>query len=364
MDSLKPTNYTFTAVGAKQARDARVFTFAAKASVIFEMCEISRLGRTEHGRLFGFQRPQIAGHIQEIRDYLETPNAVLPNAVVVGFLGGVTIKALSKGMYSLTVAVSETKPGFVVDGQQRLTALSQTKRDDFEIFVSCVICEDDEELRRQFILINNTRPLPKSLIYELLPAVKALPKRLGSRAFAAALAERLNHSPGSSLKGMILTHTNPGGIIKDTALQKVIMNSTDSGALREHQPAESRMDFGFNLITNFFTAVQQVFHDDWFNQTPRTSRLVHGAGIISMGYVMETLFSQTGAIDASSFASGLERLQKCSAWRSGEWEFTDGTVQKWNEVENTPRQIQRLALHLVGLAKRSTAPEGRRRRNG
>src|ERR1039458_8028466 len=116
---MKSTQYKFTAVRANQAHDAQVFTFAAKAKEVLAICEISRAGRGEHGELFGFQRPQIAAHIQEIRDYLQSEDAVLPNSVVVGFLGGLTVRSHHNGTYSLTITVAKDKPGFVVDGQHR-----------------------------------------------------------------------------------------------------------------------------------------------------------------------------------------------------------------------------------------------------
>src|SRR5690349_7963362 len=128
---MKAHHYEFTAVGAQQSHAIRVFTFAATAAEVLATCEISRVGRTEDGGLFGFQRPQIAGHIQEIRDYLRSSDAVLPNAIVVGFLGGVRVKAMGKGVYALRVTPNGGKPGFVVDGQQRLTALSQAERKGF-----------------------------------------------------------------------------------------------------------------------------------------------------------------------------------------------------------------------------------------
>ena len=103
----------------------------------------------------------------------------------------------------------------------------------FEVFVSAVICADESELRRQFVLVNNTRPLPKSLIYELLPDVDGLPQRLSNRALAAELTARLNYDRDSFLRGVIKQHTNPGGIINDTAVQRVIMNSLSDGMMRE-----------------------------------------------------------------------------------------------------------------------------------
>src|SRR3546814_15696876 len=84
------------------------------------------------------------------------------------------------------------------------------------------------------ILINNTKPLPKGLIYELLPKVGGLPFRYESRAEAARLIETLNYKKGSSLRGMINGQTNPRGIIKDTIMQRLLMNSLSDGALRAY----------------------------------------------------------------------------------------------------------------------------------
>ena len=46
------------------------------------------------------------------------------------------------------------------------------------------------------------------------------------------MTEALNYRKGSSLKGLIKQQTNPKGIIRDTVLQRVVMNSLSDGALR------------------------------------------------------------------------------------------------------------------------------------
>src|SRR3546814_8656604 len=67
----------------------------------------------------------------------------------------------------------------------------------------------------------------------LLPSVDGLPRRLSDRSLAAELTAQLNYQGDSSLKGLIHQHTNPAGIIRDTAIQKVIMNSLGDGVMRE-----------------------------------------------------------------------------------------------------------------------------------
>lgn len=308
----------------------------------------------------GFQRPQIAGHIREIRDYLEKPEAILPNPIVVAFTSNIEIgNEGADGRCIVEIDIASGAPGMVVDGQQRLTALGQVHEKYFQIFVSAIICRDEEELRRQFVLINNTRPLPKSLIYELLPTVTGLPRRLGDRSVAADITARLNYDKTSSLEGQIYQHTNPSGLIRDTAIQRVIINSLNDGVMRELIREPDGADLCFKLISDFYQAIQYVFQDDWKNHTPKTSRLVHGAGIMSLGYVMEILVLLDGARTFDDFAKGLACLVDNTAWTSGEWHFAEYDKRHWKSVQNVNRDITTLAHYLVSIVRADV----RRRRN-
>jgi hypothetical protein len=62
------------------------------------------------------------------------------------------------------------------------------------------------------------------------------------------------------------------------------------------------------LISEFFRTVRHVFQEDWDGKTPKTSRLVHGAGIIAMGYVMETIHVMTGAESREVHYSSVDAL--------------------------------------------------------
>lgn len=349
-----------------------VLSLVAKASDLRRFAAIDRIGRDEGGALRGFQRPQIAAHIREIRDYLESEDAILPNPIVVAFTSGVLVDMDPAGgpQCRLKIDVSRGAPGLVVDGQQRLSALLEVEK-DFEVFVSAVVCADEAELRRQFVLINNTRPLPKSLIYELLPGVENLPDRLSNRSFAAELTARLNYDPNSSLKGRIHQHTNPGGVISDAAIQRVIMNSLSDGMMREflsrEEPAVAAQSC-LALVSDFYAAVARVFPEAWAGQTPKTSRLVHGAGIVAMGYVMEVLALLDGARRPEDFSHGLGCLIDRTAWTSGEWDFGGGDVRHWRAIQNVNRDIVLLAQHLIGIvradirARRAAAADGEPRR--
>jgi DGQHR domain-containing protein len=357
--------YRYKAIRAKQAQGHDVLVFAANANEILAFSEIERVSRNKEGFLEGFQRHQVASHIKEIRDYLRRDDALLPNAVILAFLDGVKIVREKDGVVDIEISTnlkknikeapnerSGLKPGFVVDGQQRLSALSALDKPNFEVFVSAFICKDYNELRQQFVLINNTRPLPRALIYELLPSVEGLPERFTARQFAARVVDRLNFDRRSSLFGEIKQHTNPKGSISDLAMQKLVMNSASDGAIRNLLHVPNFEDMSVVLVSNFFTAVRTVFASEWEGMTARTSRLKHGAGIVAMGFVMELLHSVQGAQSEDEFSPYLILLKRHTAWTDGHWKFGPDDIRPWNAIQNTPSDIDMLAGHLVRCMKK------------
>jgi DGQHR domain-containing protein len=335
-----------------------VFSFAASAADVFRFARIERAGRTEGGDLLGFQRPQIAAHIHEIRDYLQREDAVLPNSVVVAFTDRVEIKTVRGNVIEVEVDISRGPPGLVVDGQQRLSALSPLTEKTFDVFVSGIVCPNEEELRRQFILINNTRPLPKELIYELLPSVDALPMRMSSRSMASALTQRLNFDHRSSLYQQIHLHTNPDGKIASNAVQRVIMASRSHGALRVLSQSPDGDEKCFEMVSDFYKAAQAVFSKEWVGMSPKTSRIIHSVGIIALGRVMEVAFQICQARSFGEFCDVLQSIRDKTCWIEGQGKWTFGYGENmreraWNELQSTTPDIQLLSDHLDRLVRQT-----------
>lgn len=341
------THLKFQILVPQQTANAKVAFFVSNVADISRIAKIDRLARNDEGGISGFQRPQIAAHIREISDYLQRDDALLANPIVLGFVGNAAISTGKNGISELTIDISNGAPGWVVDGQQRFSALSEINRPDFQVPVSALLCETEEELRRQFILINNTRPLPKGLIYELLPSVGGLPYRYESRSEAVKLIEVLNYKNTSSLRGMIHGQTNPNGVIKDTLVQRLLMNSLSDGALRLYRSdSELLKTKGADLISEFFHAVKHVFHDAWNGHTPKTSRLLHGVGITAMGFVMEHIHAATGATKRQDFIEPLTAIRSLCSWTDGEWELGPER-RRWNSLQNTSSDWKLLSFYLV-----------------
>src|SRR4051794_19820198 len=106
---------TYLAVCAQQSSEHQVLSFAATAADVLRFASIERIGRDAQGELSGFQRPQVAAHIREIRDYLDQTNSVLPNPIVVAFTDRVTVEDQGNGIARLSIDMSSGVPGLVVD---------------------------------------------------------------------------------------------------------------------------------------------------------------------------------------------------------------------------------------------------------
>jgi len=346
------------AIEFRQGADRRLYSFAIDGKLLHSFCTVSRVSRQGSETLSGYQRPEVAAHISQIRDYLESESPILPNAIVVAFDGTVRFRAHQgiprtgysrQGTLEIPIGpfIDETlKPGWIVDGQQRAAAMRDARVDAFPVCVVGFVTDGLEEQRQQFILVNATKPLPKGLIYELLPSTEGkLPAALQKRRHPAELVERLNFDEDSPLKGMIRTPTNGRGLIADNSMLQMLSNSLTDGILYRYDDIEDQLA----VLKHFWTAVSQVFPGDW-GQPPKKSRLLHGAGVVALGFVMDTVaerFGKTRTTVTSNFAAALKALAPNCHWSSGIWHFGGDNQLRWNEVQNVPRHIQMLANHLL-----------------
>ena len=291
----------------------------------------------------------------------------MPNALVVAFDKRVKFEPLDKrptptGTFGhLVIPVDpdlpdEHKPGWVVDGQQRSAAIREANVTGFPVFVTAFITDSVSEQRSQFILVNSTKPLPKGLIHELLPATpeKSLPISLLQRRFPALLLERLNRDGDSPMKGRIHTPTTVGGTIKDNSVLKMLSASLADGALYPYFDPEGGggdIETMLRILKNYWSAVEEWFPEAW-RESPRQSRLVHGAGIGSMGCLMDEIsyvLREDGVPDQASYALELSLIVDACHWTGGAWAFSRRDRRAWNKLQNTPGDLALLSDYLVGL---------------
>jgi hypothetical protein len=168
------------------------------------------------------------------------------------------------------------------------------------------------------------------------------------------ILDELNRDPESPFFHRVQTPTNPDGVIKDNSILRMLENSLSDGILyRYRDPAsgDGNVDDMCHVLNQYWNAVARVFRDAW-EQTPRRSRLVHGVGIVAMGYLMDAIADYGTDIDEAFFEKHILLIEPTCRWTSGFWEFGPDATRRWNELQNTPRDIQLLANYLLSTHRK------------
>ncbi|MBO3752594.1 DGQHR domain-containing protein [Streptosporangiaceae bacterium NEAU-GS5] len=349
-----------------QAEGHPLYLFTLTAAEVLQVADVSRVSRDEASRLIGYQRPEVRNHVQDIIDYLNSGAVIFPNAIILAlssrasFTGsrgpGTNDGLATAGTLTLPLAMpGEPKPAWIVDGQQRAIALSRAERSDFPVPVTAFVADTVSLQRDQFVRVNNTRPLPPSLVTELLPEVDApLPQRLSVRKAPSVICDRLNTDERSPFYKMIKRASTRAdaartAVIADNSVVSMIQKSLTSGCLypfRNLINNEIDIDGIHQALCTYWSAVHDVFPEAW-GKPATESRLMHGAGIRAMGLLMDRILV---IVDSRSSSAPTEIRKQLSLiapycrWTSGTW---DQINLAWDAVENVPGQIQTLSNYLI-----------------
>jgi len=357
------------ALRIKQDPDHPLYMFSLTGTELFRIADISRISRDDAGKLIGYQRSDVRKHVQDIVDYLNSEHVVFPNSIILALSSRVRFVrsrgpevddgCASAGTIEIPLPSNgEARPAWIVDGQQRAVALSKSSRGDFAVPVNAFVADEVALQRDQFLRVNNTRPLPRGLITELLPEVTTnLPSRMAAKRIPSAICDWLNLDPQSPFHGLIRRMSMKAAgddkpVVADTSIIKMLEESisSPSGCLypyRNIATGDTNHEAICSLLVVYWSAVRNVFPDAW-GKPPEKSRLMHGAGIRALGRLMDKIMPGIKARNHKGIAEVEEELQIVAPmchWTSGAWESMH--MLKWNEVQNVPRHIQMLSWVLI-----------------
>jgi len=355
------------ALHTTQGQGLDVYAFFIKGSDILQVADISRIERDATDDLRGFQRPEIRQHVKGIVDYLNQGDVLFPNAIILALAPDIKFVASRGSKPAGDARVSETgtltlpiyaegrRAAWIVDGQQRSIALSKAQHKELAVPVIGFVSERLSVQREQFILVNKAKPLPTGLINELLPETASfvLPRDLAARKIPAELVSTLNQDPASPFFRLIKRASDGGSseaVVTDTALLSLIRSSLSNplGALAQFKSVgqEGGGDVAgmYRILTTYWSAVKAVFPDAW-GKNPKQSRLMHSAGLMAMGLLMDAIYARLPPhSEVAALKLELEKVAPSCRWTKGTWE-TLGLA--WNEVQNTPPHVKKLQDTLV-----------------
>jgi len=359
------------ALRVEQRADVPLYVFGINGRLIPQFASVEAANRSAEGVLSGYQRARVQRHISEIHAYLARDDAILPNAIVLALREKFAFEPISGALRNewgtlgcLLIPVVETgdpKPCVIVDGQQRVSALSQLDpKRTFPVIVVAFQSASEKLQREQFVLVNKTKPLPRDLLNELLPHLDtAVTKTWQVRRIAAGVVEKLRFDRGSPFYGRIrgIGSLGEGCNISQAAVLGVVERSIRrGGGLASYVSNDFSVSDVVGMaqqVSVFFQGVRSVWPSAW-EGSPRSSRLVHGVGIAALGRLMDEIMPEVqagGSRVVSMVVRRLQRVDSRCAWTAGRW--PQPLACAWDDLENTSQDKRRLGEYLVREYKRA-----------
>lgn len=357
------------ALKVTQRSGKEIFLLSLKADELLAVAGISRVTRDDVGKLIGYQRAEVRRHVKEIADYLSSDDMLFAHPVILSFSSDIRFVSSRgqktsdgiavAGMLEIPLPSKEAdKPAWIVDGQQRALAIQLIKDKDFAVPICAFIADDIDMQRDQFLRINNSKPLPRGLVTELLPEVNSpLPPKLALKKIPSALCDLLNQEKESPFYGLIKRPSSADSrkdteVVTDTVIIKMIEDSLThpSGCLfpyRNIATGEYDQSAIWAVLNTFWSAVKQTFPSAW-GKPPTTSRLMHGVGIRSLGKLMDRIMASIDPFDQRApqlVAKELKAISPVCRWTDGTWDDLGGI--SWNQLQNLHKHQAMLSNYLI-----------------
>jgi DGQHR domain-containing protein len=211
------------ALEVRHHQTLRFWVFAADPKEIRAQSNVDRMRWDEATKAFlGYQRDITEAQVQAILEYLNSGDAILPNAIVLAVresVGGTRVEFHSgqpdtdrvrSGTLTLPFnyeVTDGTKTGvqdspdslaWVVDGQHRMEALTKLAYNPgtFPVLFSAICTSDVKVQAEQYARLNLTLPIPKQNMDRLLAIVGAkIAERKALRQLAAKVRETMLQQP-------------------------------------------------------------------------------------------------------------------------------------------------------------------------
>ena len=346
--------------------DQYIYTFGFDLKRVLQIARVEKT-TFEKGEFEGYQRPEVSSWINELAEKFRNESTFVTDPVTMCFnkemvrwtsiknvkfqyeFSDVPLEIPELGI--LTIPYCETffedeKPAVLVDGQQRAVAARKTTRMRIPVLIVGYIIDIEDRIFKaeEFLKCNTQKNIPSDLLDIIAITLKELKvdpthdlifsSALKKRLPADEIALSLNKDPNSPFYEKIRTSVMKEG---DITLRSVTEMISTAKSLRPY-PSEEQM----RLLNIFWKAVANVFPDAW-RQSPKKSKLTHGAGMYAMGEVMERILMRfegklSGSDSVEIIEKELQRIAPKCKWTQPEWD------EFWASIQNT-------AAHKVALGQ-------------
>lgn len=267
------------------------------AQTLKKIVDIRQRGRYENRQLLlfddldpyessdGVQRRETKYRINKIRDYCSDPDATFPTPIIISIDDGIKVEN-NDNVFTFDISDGQ-KIGDVIDGQHRILGISCSQYcDKFNLPIILMFNLTTEEKAYVFSIINSTQTkVSMSLIYDLFDLSKQRSPQKSMHEIARTLNKK-NNSPffnrlkmlGKKENGQSCATLSQGFMV--TQLLTLVSKDPEKDCynlkrninlipdktlpLREYF-LEERDDVILKILMNYFSALKEIFSEEWHN---------------------------------------------------------------------------------------------------
>jgi DGQHR domain-containing protein len=360
---------SFPAVRAIHDSGREIFAFPIEGNDILKIASVSKFSRMDDGEIQGFQRGEAKQHITQIAEYVGQIDSMIPNAIVIAFNENeVVFEQSSEGEHGFLKVPydpdSEHVPGLIVDGQQRTMGIKKAIEDEkstvkrFPMMVCAFLESDLTVQQKHFILLNQSKNLPSTLIDELLPGAGLIGTKWDARRFSSQLIMKLEDQEDCPFYQLIKTQGRTGGKITRNSLlnpYKRMFSDERSfiGKYIENGMFIGDLDELVEEIKTYWIAVQETFNEAW-DPDLKKSRIMHGTALYALAQLQDVIKNNSPLpLTLEEYKKGLSKIQPYCHWteEDGDWLsihlLGNQPDEPWNFFENTEKDKKLLTGYLV-----------------
>lgn len=347
----KEKDISIEAVGLKikqSSLDIEFYVLTVPGKIIAEQLGVKRM--KWHGKAFtpeGFQRQIDKNRVKAVATYLNNNPPIMPNAIVVSFdkdtleftplpgqttgsntiLGKVVVKGKLREIDGDWVPMPESERiGYVIDGQHRLEAISESSvdKEGFPVIISAFHDVTTQFQLEQFYALNQTVPISTSQLALLRQQLHfRFEGKEAKKQKVSQLREKLQQMPNSPFEpGKYVKSKIYSGILDVTIIEKMIERAITTTGLKRSWKTDANeiTDNALEEIAKglyvFWKAISETFPDVW-GKKPTQQRLFSALGLYS---VIDLYDQVMGGINVNSSTAINQAVQKFKIVKDLPWD--------------------------------------------
>lgn len=229
------------------------YSFVLDSDTLLEIAYAS-----ENERHKGIQRPLSERRCKDVAKYIDSPEAVFANNIILNLPKQTKFIPGSKDSdYGIIKIPSKPKSAWIVDGQHRLFGFEYAKH-TFNLLCSAFIGLDIQQQAQIFITINKEQKgISTSVIYDLLPLTKNAEFK---KERAHSLVKQFNEESESPWFNDIKMLGVGKGLVSQASFAQNLTRliEPNGGVLASYNE-----HIQFAILNNYFIAFKSLFSEEW-----------------------------------------------------------------------------------------------------